>query len=134
MNSRAVYRSGNSIRKGTAKAAYYRRSSTVHCVLPVLAGVVCLVLILLLHVVHTQASSDQHINKFKYYTNVMISSEMSLQDYAEEYADPQYYKSDDAYISEVVDINHLQTLDGEVSGVTPGTYLVIPYYCTEFYD
>lgn len=91
-----------------------------------------LTLLLILHGFHAQAATDSADRKFKYYQSVTIHSGDSLDGFAARYADPAYYPSDQAYIREVVGINHLQYTEGSVARVTPGTHLIIPYYSEEY--
>ena len=67
----------------------------------------------------------------KYFTSRMITYEMSAQDYAREYADPDHYESELDYLKEVCSINNLTMVDGTIEGAGPGNYLIFPYYVEE---
>ena len=65
---------------------------------------------------------------FKYYKQVTVEAGESLWDIAGEYADGDYYKDRNSYITEVQRINHLDA-DGRL---VAGQSLIIPYYSAEF--
>ncbi len=72
----------------------------------------------------TEAAADI---QYKYYKSVMVESGDTIWNYAEVYADKDYYDSYESYINEVVQINALT--DDEI---TSGQYLILPYYSSEF--
>lgn len=79
------------------------------------------------HVLRSRASSSGERTSYKYYKNIVVAYDYSLNDVAEEYADEHYDNTRD-YLREVCNINHLAS----ASDVTPGTHVVIPYYSEEF--
>jgi len=61
--------------------------------------------------------------KVKTYSSVMVPFGSDLKDLARVYTDFDYYESYDAYIDEVMYINHLADDD-----VRPGYYVILPVY------
>ncbi len=61
--------------------------------------------------------------KVKTYSSVMVPFGSDLRDLARVYTDFEYYESYDAYIDEVMFINHLEN-----DSVRPGYYLILPVY------
>lgn len=76
----------------------------------------------------TSRADDGLTGDSKYFTSVMITYEMSAEDYAKEYADPDHYASEQEYLREVCSINHLSYTSGELENLGPGNYIIIPYY------
>ncbi len=64
---------------------------------------------------------------FKYYTQVELSYGETLWDIADEYMDA-HYVSPAEYVEEVAFINHIDDPDQ----ICAGTYLVVPYYSSDF--
>ena len=64
--------------------------------------------------------------RYKYYTSIQIDSGMSLWEIAEEYMTEEY-DSQEEYIREVKNINHL-----EDDLLYAGSYLCVPYYSSEY--
>lgn len=63
----------------------------------------------------------------KYYTNICVEPGETLSSIAQAYADEAHYETLDAYIEEVMYMNHLKDADQ----ITAGYYLIIPYYSNE---
>ena len=63
----------------------------------------------------------------KYYKNICVERGETLTSIARVYADEKYYETLDAYIAEVVYMNHLKDADD----ICAGYYLIIPYYSNE---
>ncbi len=61
--------------------------------------------------------------KVKTYSSVMVPFGSGIRELARVYTDFDYYESYDAYINEVMFINHLSDED-----VRPGNYLILPVY------
>lgn len=78
-------------------------------------------------VLRSRASSNDTDISYKYYKNIVVACDYDLYDAAADYADDHYDDEQD-YLREVCNINHLAS----VSGVTPGTRVVVPYYSEEF--
>ncbi len=64
--------------------------------------------------------------RYKYYTSIQIDSGMSLWEIAEEYMTEEY-DSQEEYIREVKNINHLKD-----DLLYAGSYLCVPYYSSEY--
>ncbi len=71
----------------------------------------------------THATSRSEAMEYKYYHNMTVGLNDSLEDVASLYMSADHYENTDQYIAEVMNINHLE--DGEV---LPGTHLIVPYY------
>ena len=87
--------------------------------------ILALTLIFVFSITGKAADKKQNIN-FKYFTNVCVAPGQDLEDLAVDYC-----KADidlDDYLSEVRSINHLEAEED----VTPGDYLILPYYSEEF--
>lgn len=74
-----------------------------------------------------KAQSNEDSTNYKYYTNITISYGETLWTVAEEYMGTEY-KSEKAYINEVVQINNIIDPDSIIEGQT----IIVPYYSTEF--
>lgn len=74
----------------------------------------------------SEANTGEKETNYKYYTSVEVSYGDSLWSIAENYLCDEYSSEND-YIHEVMEINHLE--DDQVSA---GQMLVIPYYSTQF--
>lgn len=59
----------------------------------------------------------------KYYKSVMVHSGDTIWDYAEIYADQDFYDSYDSYIKEVISMNGLAS-----EHIQSGQYIILPYY------
>jgi len=59
----------------------------------------------------------------KYYSSIELKYGETLTDIAMRYMDTQHYDSMDAYIKEVMKINHLKD-----DKIIAGQYIVVPYY------
>jgi hypothetical protein len=71
------------------------------------------------------AESDLDRTTYKYYTNVYVERGDSLWSIANKYMTTEYKNQDD-YIEEVMEINHLASMD-----ITHGSNLYVPYYSKE---
>lgn len=69
-----------------------------------------------------QEKTDEPV-KAKCYTSIMIEYGSSLSEIAEQYCDDDMYASRDAYINEVMFINHMDD-----TSIKAGNYLIVPYY------
>lgn len=90
---------------------------------------VCLVAICAVsyHSIETSANEGQDIS-FKYYTRITVESGESMWDVAEKYMDYDHYEDKNAYIEEVIHINHLD----EDAFVRAGQQITVPYYSDVF--
>ncbi|MDE5747742.1 MAG: LysM peptidoglycan-binding domain-containing protein [Acetatifactor sp.] len=79
------------------------------------------------HALISHANMDLENVSYKYYTSVQIQPGDTLWNLADRYADCEHYASQEQYITEVMNMNHL---DGE--DIYAGNYLILPYYSTEF--
>lgn len=96
----------------------------------ILAGIaVVLVLIFTLsyHVLISQANTGMEDVSYKYFTSIQIKAGDTLWSLADRYADEAHYASQDQYIAEVMEINHMTDKD-----IYAGNYLIVPYYSAEF--
>lgn len=71
---------------------------------------------------------DQGPQKVKFFTTLTVESGQTVDDIVAKYCDADHYKNSDAYISEVLKINHIVLKPGEELTVYPDDQLVIPYY------
>ena len=69
--------------------------------------------------------ADAHNNQQKYYTSICIESGQTLWDISGIYCTAEY-KDRDAYINEVMRLNHLTSTE-----IHSGSYLILPYYDSE---
>lgn len=74
-----------------------------------------------------KAQNKEEVILYKYYTNIVVQYNETLNDIANKYYCEEKYKSKDDYIIEVLQLNRMFD-----ANVTPGTYLVVPYYSSEF--
>ena len=120
---------GDSYRIRSARARA-RRAHKVNMMYGLIAAVMVLTIILacILRFGFSAQAEDGGAELNKYYTSVMITYEMSAEDYAEEYANPDYYSSETEYLKEVCEINHLAMSNGEIRNLMPGNYVILPYY------
>lgn len=96
----------------------------------ILAGIaVVLVLIFTLsyHALVSQANTGMEDISYKYFTSIQIQAGDTLWSLADRYADEMHYASQDQYIAEVMEINHMADED-----IYAGNYLIVPYYSPEF--
>jgi len=74
-----------------------------------------------------KAQSGSEEIAYKYYKSITVENGDTIWDYAEKYADSEYYDSYDCYIKEVIRINSLSD-----DSIQSGQYIIIPYYSYEF--
>lgn len=98
----------------------------VHLSLIILGIFLILGLSVCCHVIDSHAETSSGSNMNKYYTSILIENGDTLWSLAEKYAD-EHYADTQAYIDEVIFINHLNSTE-----ITEGNYLVVPYYSAEF--
>ena len=77
--------------------------------------------------ISTQASDKEHMPSYKYFRSIEISSGDTLWSIAEDNMDARYYRHTADYVAEVKRMNSLDT-----DQIIAGSYLIIPYYSTEF--
>ena len=75
----------------------------------------------------TKAQNETEKVAYKYYKSIIVKSGDTIWDYAEEYANMDYYDSYDSYIKEVIRINAMPD-----DSIQSGQYLIIPYYSYDF--
>ena len=75
----------------------------------------------------SKAQDKDEVVLYKYYTNIEVQYGESLYDIAATYFCEDKYDDYKHYISEVMYINRIYNEE-----VSPGTYLVVPYYSEEF--
>ena len=75
----------------------------------------------------SKAQDKDEVILYKYYTSIEVKYGETLYDIAEAYFCEDRYNDYRHYISEVMYINGLYHEE-----VSPGTYLVVPYYSEEF--
>lgn len=74
----------------------------------------------------SNAQSDNMNVEFKYYKSVMVEQGDTLWSIASRHANSSY-KSKEEYIKEVMNMNRLTD-----DNITAGSYLIIPYFSSEF--
>lgn len=73
-------------------------------------------------------ANDQSMEpSYKYFKSVYVQANDTLWSIADTYMDEEHYKSKKQYINEVIRINSL-----EDESIMYGTYLIVPYYDSEF--
>lgn len=72
--------------------------------------------------------AEQSPKTVKFFTTITVGYDDTMADIVNRYIDDDHYKSPDAYISEVLKINHIALKPGQTLNVRPGDQLVIPYY------
>lgn len=72
-----------------------------------------------------QVSSEEIL--YKYYKSVVVNSGDTIWDYAQLYANEDFYDSYHNYINEVVSINGLDS-----DKIQAGQWIILPYYSNEF--
>lgn len=105
-----------------------KREIRRRCIIAVLSLCIVFVSTLSYRAFRSNADTGADEIKFKYYTNISVAYGETLWELADRYMDEEMYQNRDAYISEVVSINHLE--DGDI--IREGQHLVIPYYSTEY--
>ena len=75
----------------------------------------------------SRAQDKDEVILYKYYTNIEVKYGETLYDIAKNYFCESKYDNYKHYISEVMYINGLYHEE-----VSPGTYIVVPYYSEEF--
>lgn len=71
---------------------------------------------------------DEGPQKAKFFTTLTVEYGQTMDDIVEKYCDVDHYKNADAYVSEILKINHIALKTGQKMTVRPGDQLVIPYY------
>lgn len=94
--------------------------------LAILTVVLVTVLAVSYHAILSEANTGATETSFKYYTSIEVSYGDTLWTIANEYAGEEY-ASVNAYVEEVMQINHLKE-----ENIIAGQYLVVPYFSTEF--
>lgn len=94
-------------------------------------AVLTVILILTLSIggfaIGSQAQDKDEVILYKYYTSIEVKYGETLYDIAETYFCEDKYDNYKHYISEVMYINGIYNEE-----VSPGTYLVVPYYSEDF--
>ncbi len=103
-----------------------KREVRKHITLMLLGVVLVIGIFLSFHAINSKANSDLSGVKYKYFTSISVAYGETLWSLADQYAD-EHYKNNEAYINEVIQINHLSS-----EKILAGQYLVIPYYSSEF--
>lgn len=85
--------------------------------------IVAVSVVLLLSGSKVSAHSD-HVNQ-KYFTSIEVNAGDTLWDIAQDYKTAEY-PSTQAYVKEVMEINHLSD-----ETITTGCYLMVPYYAEQ---
>ena len=75
----------------------------------------------------SKAQDKEEIVLYKYYANVEVQYGETMTDIAETYFCDDKYEDYKDYISEVMQINGLYSEE-----LSAGSYLIVPYYSTEF--
>lgn len=96
--------------------------------LALVLGLIIAAAVILTTTLVLKAHSEDNDTLYKYYTQVEARPGDSLWGYAQKYASPLYYKDNEAYISEVRSINHLD----EDYSVMAGELIILPYFSHEF--
>ena len=108
------------------RIARLRREARIRSLLLVLISVILTTAAVLTITAHKANADRMDVPTYKYYTSVSVKSGDTLWSIAQEYISCEYEDTND-YIREVRSINHLVGND-----LTPGEYLTVPYYSTEY--
>ncbi len=125
---RACYR----VRAARARKA---RAKVVRKQIRMLAASLILAIVIVLFIagaLQSKASSNTEVQSYKYYKNVMLSYDLTMEDVANEYIDEHYDNMKD-YLDEVCEINHFHRTGNVIEEATSGTHIVVPYYSSEFH-
>ena len=76
----------------------------------------------------TRAQSKEQTVDFKYYTNIIVAPDETLNNIAMKYMDTIHYDSVQDYVDEVKYMNHID----EKEDCHAGDYLIVPYYSSEY--
>lgn len=88
---------------------------------------ICAVLFFINSIISKAGDVGEENTSVKYYKNICVEPGETLTSIAGMYADEAHYETLDAYIQEVMYMNHLKDADK----ITAGYYLIIPYYSSE---
>ena len=88
---------------------------------------ICIVVFCVNSMISKAGDTEEENISVKYYKNICIERGETLTSIARIYADDKHYETLDAYIEEVVYMNHLKDADD----ICAGYYLIIPYYSSE---
>ena len=119
---RARSRAAARRRARAAAAARFRRKALLVLAVMMVMLVSCFLLGL------KAKPKDLGPQKTKFFTTLTVEYGQTMDDIVEKYCDADHYKNADAYISEVLKINHIALKTGQDMSVRPGDQLVIPYY------
>lgn len=75
----------------------------------------------------SKAQNQEEEILYKYYTNIEVQYGETIWDIASEYCTGKY-ADEEQFVKDVMQINSINNVDY----ITPGSYLIIPYYSTEF--
>ncbi len=96
-------------------------------ILAAIAVVPVLIFTLSYHALISHANTGMEDVSYKYFTSIQIKAGDTLWSLADRYADELHYASQDQYIAEVMEINHMKD-----ENIYAGNYLIVPYYSAEF--
>lgn len=77
--------------------------------------------------ISTQASDREHQPSYKYFKSIEVAAGDTLWSIAEDYMDDEHYSHPADYVAEVKRMNSLTS-----DRIEAGSYLIVPYYSTEF--
>ncbi len=118
------------MRTARARALRARKVRRIYTVLGAAVAAAILLTSLLIFGM-TSHADEKGTQVHKYYTSVLVTGEDTLEEMAERYADPSHYRNTAAYYREVCEINHLSPAGEEAPRVSPGNYVIVPYYSTD---
>ena len=95
------------------------------CILSIMAVLLVALLTITIQSFSSHASENDREIRYKYYTNIEVAYGDSLWKIADRYLSYEY-ENHNAYIKEVVRLNHLQS-----TSIDAGTFLIVPYYSSE---
>lgn len=88
---------------------------------------ICVVIFGINSMISKAGAAKEEELSFKYYKNICVEEGETLTSIAGIYADDAHYETSDAYVDEVVYMNHLKNADD----ICAGMYLIIPYHSHE---
>lgn len=90
-------------------------------------GFICMVVLCMNSMISKAEDAGKENISMKYYKNICVEQGETLTSIAGTYADEEHYETLEAYINEVIYMNHLKSADD----IPAGYYLIIPYYASE---
>lgn len=121
-------------RKKLRIAVRRKREREVRRQMTILAAGIAIAIALIVFIVfglRSNASSGQNTD-FKYYTSVTLNTRDDFDSVVDRYCDLDHYKSREAYIRELCEINRFYSYPYELPDLRPGDSMIVTYYSEKF--